>query len=72
MSFCFFSVAPVIIQQPRIVKVQKTKVVIIETTVNCQNPPDVQWFKEQTVIKQDNRRTVNIQQVQKVRHPSRK
>lgn len=52
--------------QPRIVRVEKTKVVIIECSVRCANPPDVNWFKESTVVKQDSRRTVNVQQVTKV------
>lgn len=62
-----FIVAPVIKLQPRVVRVEKTKVVIIETHVRCAAPPEVQWFKDQTKMKEDSRKSVNIQQVSKVR-----
>jgi hypothetical protein len=46
-------------------------VVIIECTVRCAAPPEVQWYKEKTAVRQDTRRTVNVQQVTKVsqKHP---
>jgi len=49
------------------VRIEKTtKIVVIEATVRCANPPDVQWFKEKTAVRQDSRRTVNVEQVTKV------
>lgn len=69
-AFCSLAVAPIIKQQPKVIRVQKTKVVIIETYVRCAAPPEVQWFKDQTKIKEDSRKTVNIEQVSKVGIPN--
>jgi len=62
----FYLVIPVIKEKPRVIKVQKTRVIIVESIVKCAAPPQVQWYREQTVVKEDNRRVVRVQQTMKV------
>jgi len=61
-------VAPVIREKPRIIRIEKKKTVIIECRVRCAAPPQVQWFQEKTVVKEDHRRVTKVEQVEKVNH----
>ncbi|CAG0909692.1 unnamed protein product, partial [Cyprideis torosa] len=57
------TIAPVIVEKPRIVRVVRKRVIIIECRVQAQAPPQITWVKDERTIREDSRRTVKISQV---------
>ncbi|XP_047102337.1 muscle M-line assembly protein unc-89-like isoform X2 [Schistocerca piceifrons] len=56
-------IVPVIKEKPKVIKIVKKKTVIIECTVQSKFAPKCTWFKERTAVKEDNRRSVHVEQV---------
>lgn len=56
--------APVIKEKPRVIKSEKTKIVI-EVYVFAASKPQVSWFRETTLIKESSQHVVNISEVTK-------
>lgn len=57
--------APVIKEKPKVIKQTKERKVVIEVRIASGAAPKVQWMKESTVIREDSRHVVRIQEVSK-------
>jgi len=56
---------PVFKVQPKIVRVEKRKTVVIECNVTSQMQPTCSWYRERTVVREDRRHVIIIREVTK-------
>merc|ERR550517_1092338 len=56
-------IAPVIREQPKVIRIEKKRSVVVECHVESQFEPTVMWYKEQTVVQKNSTHKVNIQKV---------
>lgn len=64
MAIAFLiAVAPVIKERPKVIRREHQKTIIIECTVQSANKPDVVWYKENSMVREDTRHQVHIKQV---------
>lgn len=55
--------APVIKERPKVIRREHQKTIIIECTVQSANKPDVVWYRENNMVREDTRHQVHIKQV---------
>lgn len=67
LRYALIAVAPVIREQPKVIRIEKKRSVVVECHVESQFEPTVMWYKEQTVVQKNSTHKVNIQKVSEVR-----
>lgn len=50
-------------ERPKVIRREHQKTIIIECTVQSANKPDVVWYKENSMVREDTRHQVHIKQV---------
>ncbi|RWS15516.1 twitchin-like isoform X8, partial [Dinothrombium tinctorium] len=59
------TIVPVFKEKPKIVKHEKQKKIVIEVVVAAGDKPDVKWYRETNIVREDSRHSVVIREVSK-------
>lgn len=57
------SVAPLIQEPPKIIRIEKKRTIVVECHVRAQAEPTCMWYKEQSVVQKSSRHTVNVRKI---------